>query len=178
MNISEVKQLVEGASYEEKIQILENICQRVGDCLENGYLGSAVANISYDEFDKVEFQSEKVIDDTVIKSVGAVLENSVIIMQVQTSENKKLYQFYSWELDASRYTYLTLDSVLALKNAYIEAKRKNIDFLAENLDIYLNELGISYRDVMDVKVAIRMEKQISDEIEPFVVERLETSFVS
>ena len=46
MNISEVKSLVEGASYEEKINILENISERVGDCSEIGFLGSSVSTIS------------------------------------------------------------------------------------------------------------------------------------
>ena len=49
MNISEVRTLVEGASYEEKITILEDISERVGDCPEIGYLGSSVSNISMDE---------------------------------------------------------------------------------------------------------------------------------
>ena len=178
MNISEVRQLVEGASYEEKIQILENICERVGDCLENGYLGSAVANISYDEFDRVEFQSEKVMADANIKSSGAVLDNSVIIMQSQITENSKLLQLYSWKLDGSCYTYLTFDSILALEKAYTEIKKQNKGFLAENLDSDLQELGISYRDIMDVKVAISTQKQYVEEVETLEFERLETSFVS
>ena len=46
MNISEVRTLVEGARYEEKITILEDISERVGDGPEIGYLGSSVSNIS------------------------------------------------------------------------------------------------------------------------------------
>ena len=63
MNISEVRTLVEGASYEEKITILEDISERVGDCPEIGYLGSSVSNISMDENGKLEFQSEKNTND-------------------------------------------------------------------------------------------------------------------
>ena len=162
MNISEVKNLVEGASYEEKINVLENISERVGDCAEIGYLGSSVSNISYDEFGKVEFQSERNTNGLVIKSTGAVLDDSVIIMQVQEGNGSKLLQLYSWKLDGSKYTYLTFDSFLALEKAYVEIKKSNKGFLAENLDRDLQEIGISYRDIMDVKVAISVPEKVNN----------------
>lgn len=179
MNISEVKQLVEGASYEEKINVLEDISERVGDCQEIGFLGSSVSNISYDEFEKVEFESEKVIDSVVTKSKGTVLDESVVIMQIQESNNSKLLQLYSWKVDGSKYTYLTFDSVLALEKAYCEMKKCNKGFLAENLDADLQELGISYRDIMDVKVAIAVPEKITkQETEVLDFDKLLTSFVS
>ena len=49
MNICEVKNLVVGASYEKKIEVLENLYSYSGDCVMNGYLGSSVLNISYDK---------------------------------------------------------------------------------------------------------------------------------
>lgn len=67
MNISDVKNLVEGASYEDKIEILELIAKRVGDCSEIGFLKGSVSNISYDCLGKVEFQSEKNSKDIVPK---------------------------------------------------------------------------------------------------------------
>lgn len=155
MNISEVKKMIEGASYEEKIQVLENICRRVGDRLENGYLGSSVANISYDDFGYVEFQSEKVEEAITTQSKGTVLDNSVIIMQVQQSTTNKLLNLYSWKLDGSSYTYFAFDSKAALEHAYQAIKKTNKGFLAENLDNDLQELGIMYRDIMNVKVAVK-----------------------
>jgi hypothetical protein len=179
MNISEVKSLVEGASYEEKINILENISERVGDCFEIGFLGSSVSTISYDEFNNVEFQSEKNTNGLMIKSTGAVLDNSIIIMQVQESSNSKLLQLYSWKLDGSKYTYLTFDSFLALEKAYLEIKKCNKGFLAENLDSDLQEIGISYRDIMDVKVAIAVpEKTKNYELEVLEFDKILASFVS
>lgn len=179
MNISEVKSLVEGASYEEKITIFENISERVGDCSEIGFLGSSVSTISYDEFNNVEFQSEKNTNGLLIKSTGAVLENSVIIMQVQENDNSKLMQLYSWKLDGSKYTYLTFDSFLALEKAYLEIKKCNKGFLAENLDSDLQEIGISYRDIMDVKVAISVpEKIINYNAEVLEFDQLLASYVS
>lgn len=179
MNISEVKNLVLGASYEDKIAVLETITERVGDCFESGFLGSAVSNISYDEFGKVEFQSEKKTHDIVTMSTGAVLDESVIIMQIQEGTTSKLLQLYSWKLDGSKYTYLTFDSTLALEKAYLEIKKLNKGFLAENLDNDLQELGISYRDIMDVKVAIAVpEKYRCYEAETLELDALLTSFVS
>lgn len=179
MNISEVRNLVEGASYEEKITVLEDISERVGDCPEIGYLGSSVSNISFDENGKLEFQSEKNVSDLVIKSTGAVLDNTVIIMQTQESNNSKLLQLYSWKLDGSKYTYLTFDSYLALEKAYLEIKKQNKGFLAENLDKDLQDVGVSYRDIMDVKVAIAVpEKVRKHEVETLDFDKLLTSFVS
>lgn len=179
MNISEVKNLVEGASYEEKINVLEDIAERVGDCQEIGFLGSSVSNISYDEFGKVEFESEKVSSDVITKSKGVVLDESVVIMQTQESDNSKLLQLYSWKIDGSKYTYLTFDSMLALEKAYNEMKKCNKGFLAENLDDDLQEIGISYRDIMDVKVAIAVpEKLVKQETEVLDFDKLLTSFVS
>lgn len=179
MNISEVKNLVEGASYEEKINILESISERVGDCSEIGFLGSSVSTISYDEFNNVEFQSEKKTNDLLIKSTGAVLDNSVIIMQIQESSNSKLLQLYSWKLDGSKYTYLTFDSFLALEKAYLEIKKCNKGFLAENLDSDLQEVGISYRDIMDVKVAITVPEKVTNyNAEVLEFDKLLASYVS
>lgn len=179
MNISEVRNLVEGASYEEKITILENISERVGDCAEIGYLGSSVVNISFDDNGKLEFQAEKNTKDLVIKSTGAVLDDNVIIMQVQERNNSKLMQLYSWKLDGSKYTYLTFDSYLALEKAYGEIKKQNKGFLASNLDNDLQDIGISYRDIMDVKVAISVPERVMNyEAETLDFDKLLTSFVS
>lgn len=71
-------------------------------------------------------------------------------MQVQESKNSRLLQLYSWVLDGSKYTYLTFDSITALQNAYMEIKKYNKGFLAENLDSDLQDIGISYRDIVDV----------------------------
>ena len=124
MNISEVKNLVQGASYEGKIEVLEDIFQRSGDCIENGYLGSSVSSISYDEFGRLEFQSEHFENGIIVTSSGAVLDDSVIIMQVQENDNSKLLSLYSWKRDGSNYTYLALDSLSALEKAYIEIKKQ------------------------------------------------------
>ena len=57
MNISDIKNLVSGASYENEIEVLENICEYAGDCQMNGYLGSSVLSISKDRKGRVEFES-------------------------------------------------------------------------------------------------------------------------
>ena len=179
MNISEVKNLVQGASYEEKVEVLENISERVGDCIETGYLGSSVSTISYDENGTLEFQSEKKTGGLKITSTGAVLENSVAIIQIQESDSSRLLQLYSWRKDGSKYTYLTFDSLLAIENAYCEIKKQNIGFLAENIDDDLQKIGVSYRDIMDIKVAISVPEMVTkQDVEILDFEKLLTSFVS
>ena len=164
MNISEVKKLVEGASYEEKIEVLENICQYSGDCVENGYLGSSVSNISYDEFERVEFVSEHFENEITTISTGAVLDESVVIMQVQEGKNNRVLNLYSWKLDGTSYTYFVFDSKAALEKAYYEIKKANKGFLAENLDNDLQEMGIAYRDIMNVRVAVKVT-QVQSQVE-------------
>lgn len=181
MNISEVKNLVVGASYEGKIEVLEELAEKVGDCSEIGFLGSSVSNISYDEYGKVEFESEKYGQDIITKSTGAVLSDSIIIMQIQNGNDSRLMQLYSWKLDGSKYTYLTFDSELVLKKAYDGVKKTDKGFLAENLDNDLQELGISYRDIMDIKVAVNVDNHDdvqSEMINILNVETLQTSFIS
>ena len=179
MNISEVKNLIEGASYEDKVEILENIVERVGDTVEVGFLGSSVSNISYDENGILEFQSEKKICGEKITSTGAVLEDSVTIMQIQENNSNRLLQLYSWKADGSKYTYLTFDSLLAMENAYCEIKKQNIGFLAECIDEDLQKIGVSYRDIMDIKVAISvLPKEHKHEVEILDFEKLLASFVS
>lgn len=180
MNISEVKVLVEGASYEEKIGVLERICSYAGDCQENGYLGSSVANICYDEFGRVEFNSERQMNDIIVKSWGTVLDNSVIIMQIQERDDGDVVYLYSWRCDGTSYTSLTFDSKVALEKAYNGIKRLNKGFLAENLDDDLRELGLSYRDIMNVKVSVKVQAQDKTEnvLESNIGTEMLTSFVS
>lgn len=179
MNISEVKSLVEGASYEDRVEVLETIAERVGDTVEVGFLGSAVSNISYDENGTLEFQSEKKTGGIKTISTGAVLEDSVTIMQIQESDSNRLLQLYSWKKDGSKYTYLTFDSLFAMENAYCEIKKQNIGFLAENIDDDLQKIGVSYRDIMDIKVAIAVpQKETRGEVEVLDFEKLLASFVS
>ena len=68
MNISEVRDLLEGASYEGEIEVLETIWNYVGDSVLNGYLGSSVETVSFDEGGRLEFDSRFESDDVVTLS--------------------------------------------------------------------------------------------------------------
>ncbi len=177
MNISEVKSLVQGASYENKIIILEEIFERCGDCQENGYLGSSVDNISYDETQHLEFQSEHYQEGITTKSTGAVLDDSVIIMQEQNFDNNR-YNLYSWKLDGTCYTYLGFGSRDALERAYQAIKSQNQGFLAVELEKELGQLGISYRDITSINVAVRTKKQQAEEIEILDFDCMQASTIS
>ena len=60
-----------------------------------------------------------------------------------------------------------------------EIKKQNKGFLAGNLDSDLQDIGISYRDIMDVKVAISVPTRNKNyEVETLDFDKLLTSFVS
>lgn len=159
MNICDVKKLIIGASYEKEIEILENLYNYSGNCVMNGYLGSSVLNISYDKDGYVEFESSHELDGLVTSSVGAVLDDCVIIKQVQQQNEKKLYQFYSWKKDGSCYTYLVFDSSEVLEYVYSSIKKNNVCFLDDNVNNIFSDLGVSFDNVMNIKIAQDVVKQ-------------------
>lgn len=165
MNICEVKNLVVGASYEKEIEVLENLYSYAGDCVMNGYLGSSVVNISYDDNNHVEFESLHEIDDLITSSVGAVLSECVIIKQVQQQKEKELYQLYSWKKDGSCYTYLVFDSKDILEKVYNSIKKNNIDFLDDNVNQVLEYVNVSFENVMNIKIAQEVVQQSIDVVE-------------
>ena len=165
MNICEVKNLVVGASYEKEIEVLEGLYNYAGDCVMNGYLGSSVLNISYDINNRVEFESLHELDNLITKSVGAVLNDCVIIKQVQKQREKDLYQLYSWKQNGSCYTYLVFDSSEVLDKVYNGIKKNNIEFLDDNVNQVLETLGVSFDNVMNIKISQEVVQQAINVIE-------------
>ena len=165
MNICEVKNLVVGASYEKEIEVLEGLYNYAGDCVMNGYLGSSVLNISYDKNNHLEFESLNEVDDLVTKSVGAVLDDCVIIRQVQQQSEKELYQLYSWKKDGSCYTYLAFDSNEVLDKVYNGIKKNNIEFLDDNINQVLEDLGVLFDNIMNIKISQEVVQQSIDVVE-------------
>lgn len=161
MNISDVKRQVEGASYENEVGVLETICNKAGDVVTNGFLGSSVTNISYDPYGKVEFESENNYGGIETKSIGAVLDDSVIIKQTQKQDNNTYAQLFSWKKDGSSFTFIALDNEDTLNLAYNNIKIRYPKFLGENIEQELNELDIPIDKVMNVKVAQQVETAIT-----------------
>lgn len=162
MNISDVKSLVSGASYESEIEVLENIYEYAGDCQMNGYLGSSVLSISYDKQGKVEFDSSYESDGVTIESIGVVLSDSVVIKQVQKESEKVLYQLYSWKKDGSCYTYIAVDSKEVLESTYKGLKKIDCPFLDDNVHQVFEEIGVDFENVMNIKIGQEVVQQSID----------------
>ena len=162
MNISEVRDLLEGASYEGEIEVLETIWNYVGDSVLNGYLGSSVETVSFDEGGRLEFDSRFETDDVVTLSTGVVLSDSVIIRQVQKHDKGYYCQLISWTKDGKNYSTIVFDNVRTLDKAYSGMKQLSGEFLDDNVNSVLEELGISFDSVMNVKIGQVAEQQSID----------------
>lgn len=157
MNISEVRKQIVGASYEKDVEVLEKLYNNTGNCVMNGFLGSSITNISYDDIGKLEFQSVHMADDLTTISTGVVLDAAVVIRQTQENDRNKYSQIFSWKKDGSSYTYIAFDQEDVMGYAYEQIKRYHPKFLGENIDQDLRELGIPFDNIMDVKVSQKVE---------------------
>ena len=162
MNISEVRDLLEGASYEKDIEVLETIWNYVGDSVLNGYLGSSVETVSFDEDGRLEFDSRFESDEVVTLSTGVVLSDSVIIRQVQKHDKGYYCQLISWTKDGKNYSTIVFDNVKTLDKAYNGLKKLSGEFLDDNLNSVLEELDISFDNVMIVKIGQVAEQKSID----------------
>ena len=162
MNISEVRDLLEGASYESEIEVLETIWNYVGDSVLNGYLGSSVETVSYDEDGRLEFDSRFETDDVVTLSTGVVLSDSVIIRQVQKHDKGYYCQLISWTKDGKNYSTIVFDNVNTLDKAYNGLKKLSGEFLDDNVNSVLDELQISFDNIMNIKIGQVAEQQSID----------------
>ena len=170
MNISEIKQMLMGASYEKELDVLETIYEYAGNDVMNGYLGSSVVNVSYDKNGKVEFESKYMNGEFMTTSVGAVLENSVLIKQVQECGDKDFCQLISWKCDGSSYTCIIFDDENNMVNAYEKLKKSHGEYLEENIHQILDDLGISFNNIMNIKTSQSVEQQsisVDDIIEAY-----------
>ena len=159
MNISDVKKMLTGASYEDELEVLESIYEYAGDDVMNGYLGSSVMTVSYDSFGKVEFDSRYKNGKYYTNSTGAVLENSLLIRQVQECEDKDFYQLISWKKDGSSYSYIVFNSEDNLEDAYIKLKRSYGDFLDGDINSVFDGLDISFDNIMNIKTEQKVEQK-------------------
>lgn len=161
MNISEVRKLVEGATYEKQVGILEELCEKTGDCVMNGYLGSSVTNIAYDGLGNLEFQSEHRCGNLLTNSTGVLLDNSLLVKQTQDDGNRRNLQLFSWKMDGSSYTYVAFDNEEVLDMAYEKIRAYYPHFLNEDVDLELAQLQIPMDNVMDIKVSQDVEPLIT-----------------
>lgn len=182
MNISEVKNLVEGATYEKQVGMLEKICEKSGNCVMNGYLGSSVTNISYDNLGNLEFQSKHRCENLVTSSTGALLSGSMLVKQIQEDGDKKCTQLFSWKRDGSSYTYIAFNNEKVLDMTYERLKAYYPDFLKEDVDFKLSSLNIPMDNVTDIKMTQGVEPLITaqsmvDELYSTDDNKLSSSFI-
>ena len=86
MNISEVRDLLEGASYEGEIEVLETIWNYVGDSVLNGYLGSSVETVSFDEDGRLEFDSRFETEEVLKKHNLPDLDPDLLVDEKELEE--------------------------------------------------------------------------------------------
>lgn len=144
--------MVEGATYEAQVGVLQELCEKTGDCAMNGYLGSSVTNISYDQLGNLEFQSKHRIGNLLTDSTGVLLYGSLLVKQTQVDGNKRDLQLFSWKRDGSGYTYIAFDNEDVLNVAYEKIRTYHPDFLNTDVNLDLEQLQISMDNVMDIKV--------------------------
>lgn len=152
MKISEVKERAKGTTYEKEVDVLENIYHQTGDCAESGFLGF-INDIYYDDYGHIEFETNNQVGDLKTRTVGAVLDGSVIIKQVQENKNNKYSQMFSWKKDGSVYTYVAFDNEEVMNRAYISIKKFHPEFLGENIDMTFLSLGVPFDNIMNVKLS-------------------------
>lgn len=162
MNISDVKNLVSGASYEKEIEVLENIYEYAGDCQMNGYLGSSVLSISKDRKGKVEFDSFFEGEYASFESTGVVLSESVVIKQYQRQDEKVLYQLYVWKKDGSCYSYIAVENDDVLQKLYKGLKNIDCQILDGDIHKILEDVGVSLDEVMDIRTSQEVVQQSID----------------
>lgn len=160
MKISEVKARAEGTTYEKEIDVLENIYRQTGDCAESGFLGF-INDIYYDDYGHIEFETNNQVSDLKTRTVGAVLDGSVIIKQVQENKTNKFAQMFSWKKDGSSYTYVAFDNEKVMNHAYISIKKFHPEFLGENIDRTFLSLGVPFDNIMDVKLSQKVKSSVT-----------------
>ena len=141
---------VDESLYSKEIEMLEMFYERTGNCVMNGYVGSSLDGISYDEAGRMEFHSFYQEGDLKTVSTGALLRDSIVIKQIQLNKRQNYYQLFSWDKDLDTYTYLAFDDEKTLDYAYRQIKRY-AHFLGEEAQQEIVQLGIPFEHIMDVK---------------------------
>lgn len=129
---------------------LEKIYLISGNCIMNGFLGEDFLVTEYDDNGNFVFATSKKSDEGVVDSIGAVLDDSVLIKQVDQEESNTYYKLYSWDVESGTYTYLAFDNQNSLNHFYnvIKTFGKNIVF--EDISSAFIEMGLSFDNVTQV----------------------------
>lgn len=151
MDIIQVKEMFKDASFVNDIEKLEKIFEFAGDTQEVGYLGSSIVTVGGDELGNFEFNSEFVSDNDSFISVGAVLEDSIVIKQIHKSESCKKYQMYSWDLDSCGHVFFAFNSEKGMEEAYEKIKNIKENIGKKDIADRLKDLKISFEDISNIK---------------------------
>ena len=143
MNIHELSQ------YGDDTLPLQQLYKNVGSCVMNGYLGDSIDELSFDEEGKVTFSTHKDLGDRAVDSKGVVLSNSILIKQVEKGNDLTSYRLYSWDVDESKYTFLSFDSASSL-NRFFEVIKGFDACLCDDISTLFQEMGLSFEPVTQV----------------------------
>lgn len=150
MDILQIKDMCEGATYAKDLDVLERLFNNTGDCVMNGYLGSGIQNISVDSLSHLEFESFKSAGDLETISTGCVLTDSVLIKQTQRRKNESFHQIFSWNGELNSYLWLQFNDVDAMDYSY--ERIKTFDESLDNSDLIqqLGKMGIPMDNISKV----------------------------
>lgn len=169
MDILQVKKMCSGATYTKDLEVLEKLFERTGDRNMNGYLGSGIQNILFDDFSHLEFESNKQVGDLETISKGCVLPESVLISQVQKNKDNTYYQLFSWNDEMNAYTWLEFDSYDAMSYSYQRIKAFEEELCSGDLTEKLKKMNIPLDNIASVKV----NEQINNDLKSMVDESVE-----
>lgn len=137
--------------------ILCNVYDNTGSCRMNGFLDINGMNYSFDSKGVLEFSTKKEFDSEVYFSTGALLSDSLLVMQKQENKcsfDNPFYQIYSWNPDGNKYTYLLFSDEDAMKMCYDKLKAADKSLCGGSVDIseIFNQLDIPFDYVANTLV--------------------------
>jgi hypothetical protein len=132
------------------IGVLKTLYNNSGNCLMNGYLGDSVTAFSLDNSGNLEFKSEKKLEDSIVKSTGAILSDSVVIKQCDEKDDRTHYHLFSWDVPGNQYSYFLFLDEGPLNDCYEKIKNNDICLCGKDVPSVFKQLDISFEDIYQI----------------------------
>lgn len=159
---------------EEYTQPLINLYNKTGNSSLSGYLGEELKDVLFDGDGKLHFSTDKKVEDIEINSHGVVLTDSVLIKQVQKGRYNSSYRLYSWDVDDSKYTFISFDNNMALNRYYDTVQRFDVSLCGEDISSLFQEMGLSFESVSQIilnqtmnPMDVLFEQEVEEESKPY-----------
>ena len=137
--------------------LLGKLEKNAGNCIMDGFLGEDFLDLSFDDEGRLQFMSNKKIDDTSIDSIGVVLSDSVLIRQVEQNSILRSYRLYSWDVDRNLYTFLEFDDKSSWNHFFDVIKRFDICLCGGDISSQFQEMGLTFESVTQILLNQRVD---------------------